>query len=54
MNRYFGLRFVPSMKNHLEDVSGVGQRGGQDARHNTTEDVDDHGLLCQGRDNKLY
>lgn len=31
---------------HLEDVGGVGQTGGHDSRHHTTEHVDDHRLIC--------
>ena len=31
---------------YLQDVSGVGQRGGQDPRHHTTEHVDHHGFIC--------
>lgn len=42
-----------SIQNHLEDVGGVGQRGGQDSRHDTTEDIDHHGFIWQERDQKL-
>lgn len=38
-----------SAESHLEDVSGVGQRRGQDARHHAAEDVDDHGLIWEQR-----
>lgn len=39
------LIYRQSRQTHLEDVGGVGQRRGQDARHHAAEDVDDHGLI---------
>lgn len=49
INWDLSVYFVLSVKFHLEDVGGVGQRRGQDSGHDTTEDVDDHRLVCQER-----
>lgn len=49
INWDLSVYFLLSVKFHLEDVGGVGQRRGQDSGHDTTEDVDDHRLVCQER-----
>lgn len=36
-----------SLKNHLENIRGIGQGGGQNSRNDPAEDVDDHRLICQ-------